>query len=116
MRGVDRHVEWGRRQEPLLHARRSGGGRVKRKWSTVKLHKIVQQDGELLMRQAGQTQSVEDDQKVIPRSVVGFTPNPEVKRKAFSSFDMYRSLEIVPEQASIRNKHEDRRLHDRVVD
>ena len=68
MLGVDRHVEWGHRREPSLHARR--GGRVKHKWSTVKLLGIDQQDGELLTRLTGQTPSAENTG----------TPNPFRKR------------------------------------
>jgi hypothetical protein len=104
MRGVNRHVEWGPRREPSPHARR-GGGRVKRKWSTVK---IVQQDGESPMRPTGQTPSAENNG----------TPNPEVKRKVFAQFapfDVNRGPGNNSELASIRKRREDRRLHDQLA-
>ena len=115
MRGVDCHVEWGfRRREPSLDVLRSGGGRVKRK-STVKLRGTTQQDGELPMRPAGQTQSAENNDKRTPMSVSMITPNPEAKRKAFVPFIRYQDQGDPPEHASIRNRRQDRRLHDQVV-
>lgn len=67
------------------------------------------------MRPAGKLQSAENNDKRTPRSVSMITLNPDVKRKVFAPFVTYQDQGDVLEQTSNRNRRQDRRLHDQVV-